>query len=239
MNKCEMDKKYKHIFFDLDHTLWDFEKNSTEVLSQLYDFHNLMDLATFTKEDFCAMFREVNLSLWQSYNKKRLDRTSLRENRFNFVMEALGAKGEQISKKLAEDYLKRCPTMHHVFPFTQEVLHYLKNERGYALHIITNGFEDVQHIKIKSAGLTGFFEEVITADTAGYQKPDKEIFGYALSKVNCQENECIMVGDNLDADVAGAKNAQIDQVYFNPSRLPHQETITYEICCLSELQQIL
>lgn len=234
-----MDKKYNHIFFDLDHTLWDFEKNSTEVLSHLYDLHNLMDLADFTKEDFCAKFREVNLNLWQSYNEKRLDRASLRENRFSFVMEALGAKGEQISKKLAEDYLKRCPTMHHVFPFTREVLDYLKNKRGYVLHVITNGFEDVQHIKIKSAGLTDFFDEVITADAAGYQKPDKEIFGYALSKIKCQEDECIMVGDNLEADVVGAKNAQIDQVYFNPSKLPHKETITYEISCLSELQQIL
>lgn len=234
-----MTTKYKHIFFDLDHTLWDFEKNSTEVLSQLYDYHNLISFDKFTKQDFCTKFKEINHQLWSSYNKKHLDRASLRKNRFSFVMEALGAKGEQVSKKLAEDYLQRCPTMHHVFPYTQEVLHYLKNEKKYVLHIITNGFEDVQHIKLKSSGLTPYFQEIITADAAGYQKPDKEIFGYALSRIKCREEECIMVGDNLEADITGAKNALIDQVYFNPSKQPHKETITYEICCLSELQQIL
>lgn len=234
-----MNKKYKHVFFDLDHTLWDFEKNSSAVLAELYDYHKLIEFASFTKEDFCAKFKEINNMLWSSFNKKQLDKATLRENRFSLVMEALGVKGENISKKLASDYLLRCPTMPHVFPFTQEVLHYLKNEKQYILHIITNGFEDVQHVKLRSAGLSSYFQEVITADVAGCQKPDKAIFSYALSKIQCKEDECIMIGDNLEADIAGARNASIDQVYFNPLRQPHKETITYEICCLSELHHIL
>lgn len=234
-----MSKKYKHVFFDWDHTLWDFEKNSMEVLRQLYDYHKLGEYERFTQEDFCGQFKIINHKLWDSYNKKHLDRELLRENRFKLVFEALGLKGELVTKKLAEDYMQRCPAMHHVFPFAQEVLHYLKEKKKYVLHIITNGFEDVQHIKIRSAGLSSFFQEVITADAAGYQKPDKEIFGYALSKVKCSEEECVMVGDSLEADITGAKNARIDQIYFNPSKMLHKETITYEISCLSELYKIL
>lgn len=234
-----MKRKYKHIFFDLDHTLWDFERNSSEVLLQLYDDHQLKDLGGFSKEDFCAKFRVINHELWSSFNKKKLTRDSLRSNRFNLVLEALGSGNGNMGQMLAEDYMLRCPTMPYIFPFAQEVLHYLKNEKKYALHIITNGFEDVQHVKLTSSRLSHYFQEVITADSAGYQKPDKEIFDYALTKTCCLNEECLMIGDNLEVDIIGAKNARIDQVFFNPLKMSHKETITFEISCLSELLKIL
>ena len=235
-----MKKKYQHIFFDLDHTLWDFERNSSEVLSQLFDEHELGEIGHFSREAFCEKFKEINYQLWNTYNQKLLSKDHLRTNRFNLIFQALGLhKQEKMAQKLSEEYMSRCPSMPYVFPFTEEVLQYLKNEKKYNLHIITNGFEDVQHIKLNSSRLTPYFQQVITADLAGCQKPDRKIFDFAISRVSCKEDECVMIGDNLEADIIGARNASIDQIFFNPSKASHGETITYEISCLSELLKIL
>lgn len=234
-----MISKYKHVFFDLDHTLWDFTRNSTEVLITLYKEHELENLEIFSAEDFCKQFHLTNRQLWTTFNQRGLSKESLRSIRFNMILKEFGVEAKELAKKLAEHYLDRCPTMHHVFPYTLEVLHYLKHEKQYQLHILSNGFEDVQYLKLNSAQLTNYFQEVITAEKAGFMKPQKEIFAYAMSITACQPEECIMVGDDLAADIVGARNAEIDQVFFNPGKHAHQETITYEICCLSELFNIL
>lgn len=234
-----MEKLYKHVFFDLDHTLWDFERNSSEVLWQLYNEHELHKLGVFTKEDFSNQFSLINTRLWESFNVKAIDKDYLRNERFNLVFDALGFKNPDKAKGLAEHYLQLCPAMPHVFPFVQEVLQYLKNEKRYQLHILSNGFSEVQHIKLNSAKIHHYFDEIITADATGFQKPDSEMFQYAFKKIECRETECIMIGDNLIADIQGAKRAGIDQIFFNPNRVSHSQTITYEICCLSELFSIL
>lgn len=234
-----MEKVYKHVFFDLDHTLWDFERNSSEVLWQLYNEHELHKFGIFTKEDFSRQFTLINTQLWESFNVKAIDKDYLRNERFNLVFKALGFKNADKAKGLAVDYLQLCPAMPHVFPFVQEVLRYLKDEKRYQLHIISNGFSEVQNIKLNSANIHHYFNEIITADAAGFQKPDPEMFQYAVKRIACNETECIMIGDNLIADIQGAQLAGIDQVYFNPNRTSHSETITYEISCLSELFSIL
>lgn len=234
-----MTRKYSHIFFDLDHTLWDFERNSSEVLCRLYDDHKLFEFGDFSKDDFCNQFRIVNNHLWDSLNNRIIDKEYLRNERFNLVFKNLGFKALPLSKNLGIDYLKLCPTMPHIFPYVQEVLQYLKHEKKYILHILTNGFEEVQHIKLNSAGLSHYFKEVITPEIAGFQKPDKELFRFALQRAVCKEEDCVMIGDNLLTDIKGAKDSQIDQIYFNPSKISHTETITHEICCLSELFTIL
>ena len=234
-----MKGKYKHIFFDLDHTLWDFDRNSAEVLVGLYKDYRLSDLERFSEIDFCKRFKEINTSLWTSFNRNELSREKLRASRFEMIFEAFGVKDGQLAHLLGKEYLRRCPNMHYILPYTLEILGYLKNEKKYELHILTNGFEDVQHIKLNSARLTPFFREVITADSAGFQKPDKEIFKYAIEKVCSRNEECIMIGDSLDADILGARESNIDQIFFNPLRVSHQETITYEISCLSEIFDIL
>lgn len=138
---------------------------------------------------------------------------------------------------IAEEYLRLCPTKPHVFPYCNDVLRYL--QENYMLHILTNGFADVQAIKLKSAGLTEFFVEVITPDATGHKKPSREIFEYMLEKVKARDEDCIMIGDNLETDIKGARNAGIDSVFFNPLGIKHKEKITYEITCLSELKEFL
>ncbi len=231
--------KYRHVFFDLDHTLWDFERNSSEVLGHLYDEHIGEDAVIFSKEALIKQFRDTNNYLWSQYNTRSISKRELRDSRFSLVFKALGHQNDRLSTVFSSEYLQRCPQMPHIFPFVHEVLDYLKNEKQYVLHILTNGFEEVQHLKLNAANISKYFNSVITPDAAGCQKPEQEYFTYALTKAVCRCDESVMVGDNLETDIKGAKNAAIDQVFFNPERLKHRETMTYEISCLSELLTIL
>jgi len=138
---------------------------------------------------------------------------------------------------LAEDYLAICPTKGHVISDAVSTLDEL--HKKYELHIVTNGFSDVQAIKLKYAGLTDYFQTVTTSDGSGYRKPDKGIFHYALNLISTIAEECIMIGDNLESDMLGAQNAGIDHVYFNPEDKDHTATVTHEITSLRELIGIL
>ncbi len=232
-------KTYKHILFDLDHTLWDFEKNSEETLHTLYEQFGLTSFGKFDCSSFYKKYRFVNIRLWDLYNKGKITQQELRETRFLKTLTGLGLEAHQIPAGLAEAYTYLCPTKSAVFPFTYEVLQYLQPK--YGLHIITNGFKDVQYIKMDSSKLHGYFKEIVTSECCGYKKPDNRIFEHALQRINVAPGDCLMVGDNLLCDIAGARAAGIDQVYFNPDRLKttHRPKPTYEISCLSELKQIL
>lgn len=229
-------KRHQHILFDLDHTLWDFERNSQETLTELYQTFALADLGSFSCEQFCGTFREVNHRLWDLYNRGEYDQARLRSERFHLILTRLGVEEEQVPASMADEYLRLCPTKPHVFPYTIDILKYLQSR--YALHILTNGFADVQALKLKSAGLTDFFVEVVTSDI-GHKKPSREMFEYMLRKIKAQHQDCIMIGDNLEADIRGAQQAGMDCIFFNPLKVEHQEKVTYEINCLSELKNIL
>jgi len=231
------DTIYKHVFFDLDHTLWDFEKNATETLNYLYQYFKLIEVNQLDLQKFVTIFHQINRELWSLHDAGKITKDYIRKERFNMVFAAMEVPLDFVPATIGDKYLELCPTKPHVIPFAHKVLDYLKDH--YVLHIITNGFEDVQQIKIKSAQLEDYFIEVITADFCGYKKPSKEIFVYALEKAQAIPEESIMIGDNLETDIIGAKNANIDQVYYNPDSIPHQHQVTYEIKCLSELLLIL
>ncbi|HBH23606.1 MAG TPA: noncanonical pyrimidine nucleotidase, YjjG family [Cytophagales bacterium] len=229
--------KYEHIFFDLDHTLWDFERNSSEVLCDLYFEYSFDVNGLFSLNDFLTTFQRINYTLWDKYNKKLIDKCELRETRFNIVLKKLGMKDEEIPLEIGERYLELCPQKPHVMPFAFDILNYLKDK--YKLHIITNGFEDVQFIKLQSARLFDYFDIIMTSDRAGCQKPDAKIFNEALSSTSASPDSSVMIGDNPDTDIAGAISAKIDAVHYNPSALNSPHRATYEIACLSELRSIL
>jgi len=230
-------KAYRHIFFDLDHTLWDFEKNSQETLYTLYDQFGLHTFGKFDCTSFYKKYSYVNHRMWRLYNQGKIDQRELRETRFEVTLTKLGLSKEEIPVGLSEAYTDLCPTKTAVFPFAHETLQYLQSK--YDLHILTNGFKDTQHIKLASANLSGYFKEIITSECSGYKKPERKCFEHALSRANVAAPECLMVGDNLEADVLGAKNAGIDQVYFNPEKKRHFQKITHEINCLSQLMHLL
>ena len=228
-------KTYTHLFFDLDQTLWDFEKNSAETIAYLFEKFDLGRYFTF--QDFFKKYSYVNKRLWQLYAAGKINQEHIRQTRFTKTLRDLGVPQNEIPFELEEEYLRICPTKTTVFPFTHETLTYLKGK--YQLHIITNGFKESQAIKMNSSNLDSYFGEVITSECIGCAKPDKRIFQHALERANVQAKDSLMIGDNLEADILGAQQAGIDQVFFNPENKKHPLKITYEINCLSELMQIL
>ncbi|MFL5730078.1 MAG: YjjG family noncanonical pyrimidine nucleotidase [Cytophagaceae bacterium] len=228
---------YKHILFDLDHTLWDFDKNCCETLEELHQLHNLSRLG-FSAAQFFSEYKRINVNMWREYNAGRITKEEIRESRFELTFTALGVPEDLVPGELNEQFIKRCPAKSHVFPHTHKVLEYLSDKK-YILHILTNGFSEIQQIKMNAARLENYFSEVIHSESCGYLKPDKKMFDYALDRIKANPQECIMIGDDLEADIIGARNAGIDHIYFNPARQEHREDVTHEISCLSELIHIL
>jgi len=231
-----MPAPYKHIFFDLDHTLWDFEKNCAETLLELYDRHSLHK-HRFDAEQFVNAYQDINRVLWKDLHAGKLDKYYIRQWRFILTFKQLGLHEEDVPANLEEQFLQLCPAKSNVVPHAHEVLEYLKGK--YTLHVITNGFYDIQQIKLSAARLGGYFNEIINSESCGHMKPDRRIFEFSLNKAKAKPEECIMIGDDLDADVIGARNAGIDQVFFNPKHEPHAERVSYEISSLRELLEIL
>ncbi|WKK79073.2 YjjG family noncanonical pyrimidine nucleotidase [Marivirga arenosa] len=228
--------QYKHIFFDLDHTLWDYEKNSEEVLNELFLKYQLEKLGVISCNHFQECFEHINKDLWNEFNKNKINRDTIREQRFLRILNQFQIDDAELSSKLSDEYLMLCPTKPHLMPFTIEVLQYLKE--NYQLHILTNGFNDVQKIKLEKSNLHPYFATVVTSDSAGYKKPMTSIFKYAVEKADARIEESIMIGDNLQTDILGARNFGMDTVYYNPGKEKHKSRVTHEIDCLSQLKTI-
>lgn len=231
-------KFYRHLFFDLDHTLWDFETNATETLHQLFHDYDLARHGTFTLLQFTQRYNEVNHALWRLYQANKITQQQLREVRFHRTLTRLGVAEVDVPADISARFTDILPYKSAVFPHTHEVLDYLRG-KGYRMHLITNGFEDVQHLKLASSNLTDYFEEVITSEASGCLKPDPRMFAHALGRTGATASESLMIGDNLECDVLGAYNAGIDQVYFNPGQRRHFAEVTHEISSLNQLREFL
>jgi putative hydrolase of the HAD superfamily len=234
--KNQLLKNYKHIFFDLDHTLWDFEKNTTEAIEEIYKIFHFSNWSTFTFNDFIKAFHEVNNYLWDKFNHGLIDRLELRNSRFKMVLGKLGVREHDIPKGIGEKYLELAPVKHSVIPFTHEILDYLKPK--YRLHIISNGFDDIQHKKLKASNIHHYFEQIVTSDSSGHRKPQKGIFEFAMDEAGANRENSIMIGDNIDTDIIGAQNASMDHVFFNPNNIKHSLKVTFEIDSLREIKNI-
>lgn len=231
-------KTYKHIFFDLDHTLWDFEANADETLRHLFELHQLGRSGTFTVDEFIRVYSAINHELWRLYQSGQITQRELRATRFPRTFVQLGLSEADSPVGISEQFTDILPQKKAVFPYTYEVLDYLRT-KGYQLHLITNGFRDIQYIKLNASSLTDYFQEIVTSECCGHLKPDTRIYQHALERSGATARESIMIGDNLECDVLGAYNAGLDQVYFNPEKRRHFAQTTYEISCLSELKEIL
>jgi len=190
-------KSYRHLFFDLDHTLWDFETNAHETLRQLYHDYDLGRHGTFSFEQFTNRYSEVNHALWRLYQANKITQKQLRETRFVRTLTKLGIAEADIPADISARFTNILPQKSAVFPHTHEVLSYLQG-KGYVLHLITNGFEEVQQAKLVSSGLTGYFREVITSEASGCLKPDPRMFAHALARAGATAAESLMIGDNLE-----------------------------------------
>jgi putative hydrolase of the HAD superfamily len=229
-------KSYKHIFFDLDHTLWDFETNSKQALAEIFETEKLAEMG-ITLQGFHFKYRPINDRYWARYHNKLATKEQVRLGRFADTLAELGILDEALAERMAKSYIDLSPRMTALFPDAVEVLKYLQSK--YALHLITNGFAEVQWIKIENSGLKPFFEHIIISEEVGTQKPDKAIFEILIKRVSSHADECIMIGDNFKTDILGAKNAGIDQVYFNPKNERVREEVTYVVSALNQLKEIL
>ena len=225
----------KHIFFDLDHTIWDFDKNAQETLNELYIAHELDELGCGTVEEFINRYTENNHELWRQYHLGNITKETLRSERFNKTFLQLGIDPEKVPNQFEDDYVRITPNKTNLFSGTEKVLNYLQQK--YTLHIISNGFKESTLMKMSVCNLNPYFENVIISEDVGANKPDQRIFEFALEKANASKEESIMIGDSLEADVRGALDFGIKAIYFNPLKAEKPEDIEWEIHQLEELLQ--
>jgi putative hydrolase of the HAD superfamily len=226
-------KTYKHIFFDLDHTLWDLERNAAETIAELLSSYNIEDKIKASTPGFIVEYNKINDSLWDQYRLGEIDRKTLRFERFRRVFHYFGLEDDHLAHEFGNAFVKESPLKPHLINGAREVLDHLSI--NYKLHIITNGFAEAQEVKLKAAGIGHYFEHVINSEMVGVNKPHPRIFEYSLDLAKATKEESIMIGDHLEADILGAKRAGIDQIYYNPSAKAHSEILTHEVRHLNEL----
>lgn len=229
--------KYKHLFFDLDHTLWDFEANAKETLRLLSLKHDFVKKGVHDFEFFFERYSYHNNKLWERYTKGTIKQDELRWKRMWLSLLDFKIADETLSKALAVDFLDDLPNRQKLFPYTIEILEYL-TAKNYVLHLITNGFNNIQHNKLYNSNLTKYFKEVITSEKANSLKPNKEIFEFALKATYASTEESIMIGDNIDADIKGAMNAGLDTIFVNHLNIKTDVKPTYTVLHLKELEEI-
>ena len=227
----------EHLFFDLDRTLWDFEANSKKALQILFKDLNLGDrIAHFNH--FHHTYIRVNAELWKLYGKGKLKKEELRDSRFRKALAHHEIHDDHLALTMSNGYIEISPRQTLLFPNTIETLSDLK-QQGYRMHIITNGFEEVQYIKLKESGLASFFDIVVCSETVGYTKPDKRVFQYAMQQANTTATASIMIGDDREADISGAIQAGMQAVLFDPGNQYGKTPGEAKISNLGELPLLL
>lgn len=229
--------KYRHLFFDLDHTLWDFNSNAKLTLSVLYDDMKLQKAGVHDFDLFFRTYLDHNDRLWEKYRNGEVKAEELRWKRMWYTLMEFKVGDEKLARQLGLKFLEMLPSRNILFPNTVETLKYLC-DKGYCLHLITNGFEETQHNKLRHSGISGYFMEVITSETSNSIKPKKEIFEFALKKTNALPQHSIMIGDSIEVDIIGAMNAGMDQVYMNHLCLECGVKPTYIVHSIKELENI-
>lgn len=226
--------EFKHIFFDLDHTLWDFEKNSNLTFKQLFNTHKIQ----LKLEDFLTVYAPINFDYWKRYREERVKKEDLRYGRLRDTFDALNFNvSDELIHQLSFDYIEVLPNNNYLFDGVFELLDYLESK--YTLHIITNGFEEVQHLKLEKSGIIKYFDKIITSESVGVKKPNPKIFNHALKKAGATSKNSVMIGDNLEADIIGALNCGITSIHFNLHDDKFEQKKYISVSSLLEIKQYL
>ncbi|MCV9927354.1 YjjG family noncanonical pyrimidine nucleotidase [Flavobacterium sp. LS1R49] len=221
------------VFFDLDHTLWDFDKNSELAFGTILKKNH----PTIEMKDFIEKYLPINQECWRLYQNDKISHEELRYNRLKHTFDALNYNvSDVLIDEMAEEYIQLLPESNHLFDGAIEILEYLKDK--YRLHIITNGFAEVQTKKINNSKIATYFQTITNSEKAGVKKPNPIIFEYALNSANSKRENSIMIGDCLEADIQGALNAGIDAIFFNDKKIQAPQNIK-QINYLLELKKYL
>ncbi|CAA0152655.1 YjjG family noncanonical pyrimidine nucleotidase [Tenacibaculum maritimum] len=223
----------QHIFFDLDHTLWDFERNSELAFQRIFEERKIPISIT----DFLKIYKPINFKYWKLYREEKVSKEALRYNRLKETFEELTYSiSTELIIAISEDYINFLSDYNHLFEGTIEILDYLKEK--YELHIITNGFKEVQHLKMEKSGIKKYFTHIITSESIGVKKPDPKIFAYAMKLAKATPKNCIMIGDSYEADVIGGLDMGMSAIYCNLEKKENIKGIS-TIQSLIELKQYL
>jgi putative hydrolase of the HAD superfamily len=228
---------YQHLFFDLDRTLWDYDANSTKALTDIFLMYKL-DQSFASAEEFLGIYNHHNDLLWEEYRKGMIIKEDLRTRRFALTLQERGIDDPVLCAKIGEHYMDVTPRLNILAPGTIETLDYLEGKQ-YRMYILTNGFLSTQQQKMAHSGLDRYFTRIFSSEELGINKPDVKIFHWAASAVHGKKKACLMIGDDLAVDIAGAKKYGIDTVWFNPAGQTSEIKPTYTISSMSDLQQIL
>lgn len=230
-------KKYQHIFFDLDRTLWDFDAAAEVAFERIYEKYNLKSLGIPSAHEFHEVYHPLNEQLWVQYRADKITKDDLNRTRFVLPLEHYGIHDTDLADHLSEDYVYWSPRIVRLVPGTMELLEYLKPK--YHLHLITNGFQEVQHTKLSGSGLEPYFETLTVSEEVGVKKPNPEIFHYALRKAGAEAEESLMIGDEMAVDIDGARAAGMDTLLFHPTEDRVEGECTYEVRSLMEIIGLL
>ena len=227
----------KHIFFDLDHTLWDFESNSKLELKHIWESFKLHQKGISLPEEFLKVYERINAICWAKYRANELSQADLKFIRFYDTLLYYGIDDLEMAKNMGRTYIENSPKRSILIKGTIEILDYLKGK--YTLHIITNGFEEVQYQKLKNCGLIPYFEQIITSEEVGLTKPNPIIFNYALEKASATNIESVYIGDNFKVDIEGANAVGMNTIFYNPKGEKHELNILGDVSFLSQIKSIL
>ncbi len=206
------------VFFDLDHTLWDFEKNSALTFEKILS-RNHIDIPL---SKFLEIYVPTNLAFWKLYREEKITKDALRYQRLKSVFDKLELEiTDTMIHRLSDEYIQYLSSYNHLFPNTIEILEYLKPK--YRLHIITNGFQEIQDKKLRNSGIDSYFVHVINSEMAGVKKPNPLIFQLALDRAGVAAENSMMIGDSLEADILGAKALNFNVLHFNSHQEPKHE----------------
>lgn len=226
--------KIQHIFFDLDHTLWDFEKNSDLTFQKVFDKQNI----NIDFNAFLEVYKPINLEYWKLYREEKVSKSELRYGRLKKTFDAINYSiSDDLINVIAIEYIDFLPHFNHLFEGTFEILDYLKEK--YKLHIITNGFEEIQSKKMESSKISHYFDKVITSESVGVKKPNPKVFQYALKVANAKKTNSIMIGDSIEADILGALNVGMPAIHCNFENIEIQNNNFVSITSLLEIKQYL
>ena len=221
-----------HIFFDLDHTLWDFETNSAKTFDFIFNDNDI----NVTLTDFLYHYVPINHQYWKLYREEKVTKSELRYKRLKESFNALNYSiSDTMIDHLATVYIDNLANYNTLFDGAIELLDYLKP--SYKMHIITNGFSEVQLKKMTNAGIAHYFKQIITSESVGVKKPNPKIFHHALEKANAKPSNSIMIGDNLEADIIGAQEVGLKTILFGDKK-PIENT-TIHVDNLLEIKQYL
>ena len=230
-------QRYKNLFIDLDDTLYDFSAASRESFKETYDMlHYERFFESF--EHYMSIYEPYNLELWRIYGEGKITKEELNKRRYSHPLEVVGIKDQELAATFCREALGRIPTKNILVDGAAELLEYLRPK--YMMYILSNGFKELQSHKMRTSGIDGYFDAIILSEDIGVNKPNRELYEYALQKTGSKVEESIMIGDMFETDIVGAANIGMEQIYFNPKKKENCTfTPTYMVTELLQIKEIL